>query len=185
MEERISAIVTLASPINGTTAYDLSEDEDFDPDQVKVPFWSRGFAKLLSVGASPRKDGRKGTDYADYDMHIDNAAALNRRISTLPSVFYFSVPCCSTKKTDDGYAVPDLSKTDPLFVSRSYLIGRYTGITKGDIKINKRWLENDGLVNTFSAMAPLGAPQTELDADNIRPGVWNVLPTYTGDHTSL
>ena len=185
MEERISAIVTLASPINGTTAYDLSEDEDFDPDQVKVPFWSRGFAKLLSVGASPRKDGRKGTDYADYDMHIDNAAALNRRISTLPSVFYFSVPCCSTKKTDDGYAVPDLSKTDPLFVSRSYLIGRYTGITKGDIKIDKRWLENDGLVNTFSAMAPLGAPQTELDADNIRPGVWNVFPAYTGDHTSL
>ena len=33
--------------------------------------------------------------------------------------------------------------------------------------------------------APLDAPQTELDPDNIRPGIWNVFPTYSGDHVSL
>ena len=185
MADRICSIAAIASPINGTTAYDLSEDQDFDQREVRVPFWSKGFAKLMSMGAAPKKDGRKETDYADYDMHVDNALDLNRRISTLPSVYYFSIPCSSTRKTDDGFFVPDLSRTDPLFVSRSYLIGRYTGTTRSGFGIDRKWLENDGLVNTFSARAPIGAPQTELDEENIRPGIWNVFPAYYGDHTSL
>ena len=184
-ESRIRAVVTLASPINGTTAYDLSEDEGFDPSLVKVPFWSRGFAKLMTMGAKPVKDGRRDTDYADYDMHVDNALALNRRVSTLPSVYYFSVPCSSTRETADGAHVPDHSKTEPLFVTRSYLIGRYTGKTRAGFEIDDRWRENDGLVNTFSAQAPIGAPRQQLDPVNIRPGVWNVFPAYEGDHMSL
>lgn len=185
MGDRVCAIAALASPINGTTAYDLSEDGDFDPRQVKVPLWSRGFAKIMAKGAKPKKDSRKDTDYADHDMHIDNAMALNRRISTFPSVYYFSVPCCSTRKTEHGYSVPDHRKTDPLFVTRSHLMGSYTGKTKAGFVIDEKWQENDGLVNTFSARAPLDAPQTELDPDNIRPGIWNVFPTYSGDHVSL
>ena len=185
MEKRIRCIVTLASPINGTSAYDLFEDAGFDPDKVKVPFWSRGFAKMMSAGTKPKKDGRIGTDYADHDMHIDNALKLNSRISTLGSVYYFSVPCCSTKMTKDGTHVPDLSRTDPLFVMRSCQIGKYSGITKGGFVIDEKWQPNDGLVNTFSAMAPLGAPQTPLDKNNIRPGIWNVFPAFEGDHMSL
>ena len=185
IENRICSIVTLASPINGTSAYDLSEDEGFDPRQVKVPFWSKGFAKMMSMGAKPKKDGREETDYADYDMHIDNALKLNDRISTLPSVYYFSVPCCSTVPAEDGTCVPDLAKTDPLFVSRSYQIGRYTGITKGGTVIDETWHRNDGLVNTLSAMAPFGTPQKQLDRNDIRPGIWNVFPIYNGDHMSM
>lgn len=184
-EKSICCIVTLASPINGTSAYDLSEDDKFDPQQVKVPFWSKCFAELMAKGAKPKKDGRKETDYADYDMHIDNARKLNDRISMLPSVYYFSVPCSSTVKNEDGTYVPDLKKTDPLFVTRSYLIGSYTGVTKEGIVVDEAWRENDGLVNTFSAMAPLGAPQTKLDRNDIRPGMWNVFPTCHGDHMSL
>ncbi len=30
-------------------------------------------------------------------MHIDNALEMNRRISTLKDVYYFSVPCCFTQ----------------------------------------------------------------------------------------
>ena len=48
---RIHSIVTLASPLNGTTAYDMLDDEGFDPDGVKHPggvislqrFWSKGW----------------------------------------------------------------------------------------------------------------------------------------------
>ena len=185
MEKRIHSIVTLSSPINGTTAYDLFEDEKFDPEQVKVPFWSKGLAKMMSMGTKAKEDGRKETDYADYDMHIDNALKLNDRISTLPSVFYFSVPCCSTVMADDGIQVPDLTKTDPFFVMRSFQIGQYTGVTTEGTVIDEKWLQNDGLVNTFSAMAPLGAPQTHLDRNDIRPGIWNIFPTFDGDHMAL
>ena len=185
MESRIRSIVTLASPINGTSAYDLFEDKRFDPEQVKVPFWSKGLAKMMSMGTKPKKDGRKETDYADYDMHIDNALTLNSRISTLPSVYYFSVPCSSTVLQENGMHMPDLTKTEPLFVMRSAQIGNYSGITKGGTVIDETWQQNDGLVNTFSAKAPLGAPQKSLDLNDIRPGIWNVFPTYDGDHMSL
>ncbi len=184
-EECISAVVTLASPINGTTAYDLFEDEKFDPDEVDVPFWSKGLAAMMSMGTKVKKDGRADMDYADYDMHVDNDLKLNERISTLPSVRYFSVPCSSTIKADDGTYVPDRSKTDPMFVMRASQLGRYAGKTKGGFVIDERWRENDGLVNTFSARAPLGAPQRNLDRDDIRPGIWNVFPVYAGDHMAL
>ena len=37
MAERIHSLVTLASPMNGTTAYDLFADPAFDQDAVRVP----------------------------------------------------------------------------------------------------------------------------------------------------
>ena len=51
--------------------------------------------------------------------------------------------------------------------------------------IDESWRENDGLVNTVSAMAPSGAPSRLLDEGNIIPGVWNVFPTVNGDHMWL
>ena len=68
---------------------------------------------------------------------------------------------------------------------RSYQIGQYSGIIKGGTVIDDTWKENDGLVNTISAMAPLNAPHTQLDRKNVKPGIWNIFPTYDGDHMSL
>ncbi len=184
MEERIHSIVTLASPMNGTTAYDLFLDPSFDPDSVKVPWWSRKLAVMMATGTSPQKDGRAGSDYADYDMHIDHALAMNERISTLPSVYYFSVPCCATKEKADGTQIPKKGM-EPLFVMRSHQIGAYTGKTAGGQIIDERWRKNDGLVNTVSAMCPSGAPGTPLDRDRIKPGIWNIFPEIDGDHMWL
>ena len=185
MAERIHSIVTLASPMNGTAAYDMFLDEEFDPSQVKVPLWSRVGPKMVSMGTKPRQDGRAKSDYANFDMHIDNALKLNERISTLPDVYYFSVPCSATVRRPDGTQAPDHAKTEPLFVMSSYQIGQYSGKTQGGFVIDEKWHENDGLVNTFSAMAPIGAPQKALDRTDLRPGIWNVFPTYDGDHMSL
>ena len=41
---------------------------------------------------------------------------------------------------------------------------------------------NDGLVNTVSARAPLGAPQQTVGSDGLAKGVWNVLPDLHADH---
>ena len=64
-------------------------------------------------------------------------------------------------------------------------MGAYTGMTAGGFAIDESWQENDGLVNTVSAMAPLGAPSVSFDPDAVAPGIWQVMPTYHGDHMSL
>ena len=142
---KIRSIVALASPLNGTTAYDLLDDENFDPDSVKVPLWSKLLAKLLARRLVPSKDGRDERDYAGYDMHVDNAAEMNRHLTTFPDIYYFSVPCSSTKDCGNGIHRPRRKITDPFFVRRSTQIGCYSGTTKGKTVIDDAWHENGGL----------------------------------------
>ena len=183
-EKHIHSLVTLASPMNGTTAYDLFEDPGFDPDSVKVPRWSRLLARIMARGTKARTDGRDGRDYAGHDMHIDNAAAMNERIATLPEVYYFSVPCSASARQPDGTYRPKHG-IEPMFFMRCCQIGAYTGKTSGGRVIDETWRENDGLVNTVSAAAPAGAPSKPLDRENIARGMWNVFPAVDGDHMQL
>ncbi len=183
-ENRIHSIVTLASPMNGTTAYDLFQDPDFDPGRVKVPWWSKVLAWMMSKGTKGKPDGRDERDNAGYDMHLDRARELNMRISTLQDVFYFSVPCSATKKQPDGTFLP-VRGIEPLFAARSRQIGAYSGKTAGGIAVDERWRENDGLVNTISAMVPAGAPSKPLDLESVERGRWNVFPAVEGDHMWL
>ena len=74
---------------------------------------------------------------------------------------------------------------EPMFRRSSAQMGAYTGVTEGGFVLDESWQENDGLVNTVSAMAPIGAPSTVFDPDAIAPGVWQIMPTYAGDHMSL
>lgn len=76
--------MTLASPLNGTTAYDLFEDVGFQPDRVKVPWWSVQTAGLMSRGLRSKEASHHPQDCAAFDMHVDNALALNRRMPPLP-----------------------------------------------------------------------------------------------------
>ena len=163
----------------------MLEDENFDPDRVKAPWWSSVFAKLMSKRVVPARDGRDLRDYADYDMHVDHAAELNRRMTTFSDVFYFSLPCCSTKEAKNGIQKPILKLTDPFFVKRSSQIGCYSGTTKGGTVIDSTWHKNDGLVNTISAQAPFGETKKALDQSDLRPGVWNVYPNFIGDHMMI
>ena len=184
MEKRIHSLVTLASPMNGSTACDLLADPDFDLSGVKVPWWSKILAWMMSRGTKPREDGRDARDYAGYDMYLDRAGEINGQISTLPGVYYFSVPCCFTEELPDGTCRPKRGM-EPLFAARSRQIGVYTGRTKGGITVDESWRGNDGLVNTLSAAVPTGAPSRPLDRARIEPGVWNVFPTVDGDHMWL
>ena len=178
---RIHSIVTLAAPMNGTTAYEIFEDPDFDPYEVETSRWSRVMGRALSNGAEPKRDGRDLRDYADYDMHIDHAMELLEKIETSPSIYYFSVPCTFTVKQADGTWIPE-KKMDSLLVQRSTQMGAYSGKTLKGFVIDESWRENDGLVNTVSARCPIGAPAKELDRECIERGKWNVFPAVRGDH---
>lgn len=183
MGERVHAIVTLAAPTNGTTAYDLAADSTFDAKGVRVPLKYRLLDRLMKSRTKIRMDGRDPRDYASYDMLLDNAQALNARIEMLPHVYHLSVACDATKPGPDGSRVPDLSLAEPLFVKTSLLMGRYQGTTKAGCVVDDLWFANDGLVNTVSAHAPFGAPQKPLERDNIELGVWNVMPDLQANHS--
>lgn len=184
MEKRLHSIVTLASPMNGTTAYDMFEDPGFDPAGVKVPRWSKVLAKMMSLGTGPRPDGRDLRDYAGWDMHLDRARELNERMKPLAGVYYFSVPCSATVRKTDGTYQPKRG-IEPLFAARSRQIGVYSGATAKGMPVDESWRENDGLVNTLSATAPAGAPSKPLDRENIERGLWNIFPAVDGDHMWL
>lgn len=185
MENRVFAVVTLAAPTNGTTAYDMYRDPSFDAKHAGVPLKYEILAALMRHSTKVKTDGRDERDYANYDMGIDRAMEINSRIETLPGTYYFSAACCSTLALADGTEYPDTEITDGLFVRGSALMGRYAGVTEKGFVIDESWRKNDGLVNTASARAPIGAPQKQFDESDIPQGIWNILPDYKGDHGSF
>ena len=183
--ERVRAIATLAAPTNGTTAYDLHADPAFDPEAVDIPAMDKRIADIMDSHNAAEPDGRADWDWAAFDMHIDNAAALNARIATLPDTYYFSVPFTASAAQPDGRHLPERRIMEPMMRKHSILMGAYTGTTAGGVVIDDSWRENDGLVNTVSARAPFGAPARDYQEGAVEPGVWNVLPTQHGDHMSV
>lgn len=153
----IYSITTLAAPHNGTTTYNTGDDSEES----------------------------QSADSAAYDMYIDNALALNETIVTLTDTYYFSIACDATEQNADGTYSPVTSKMESLFVSSSEAMGSFTGTTKGGYVIDASWQRNDGLVNTISALAPIGAPQKNYDETEVNKGEWNIMPVYDGDHMSL
>lgn len=183
--DRIHALVTLAAPTNGTTAYDMNNDADFDMSAIEIPVDDVIWGEFFNSRKTAEDDGRSKDDYAAFDMHIDNALALNEKISTLPDTYYFAIPCVATYKAEDGGQAPIRSMMEGMFRRTALRMGHYTGKTAGGFTIDASWQANDGLVNTVSAMAPIGAPSESYDPDHTKPGIWYVMPAYIGDHMSL
>ncbi len=184
--DNILAVVTLAAPTNGTTAYDMYEDPGFDPSAVKVSEKYEKNSGAVSRATKAEPDGRASWDYAAFDMHIDNALALNKRITTFDDVYYFAYPCSSSIIGADGSVTPDPAITENIFMKGAVRMSHYTGRTRGGFVIDESWRSNDGLVNEISAGAPFGAPEKKyVGGEKLMPGFWYVMPTFRGDHMSL
>lgn len=184
MADNIFAIVTVAAPHNGTTAYDMYEDPSFDPKSIKIPLDEKIFNRFMNLNNSRNVPAIAREDLASYDMHIDNAMKLNEKLKVLENVYYFSQPCCSTENVN-GLQVPIRNETEILYRRSSRIMGAYKGRTAGGMEIDETWRPNDGLVNTLSAAYPLGQPHKAFDPDNIEKGTWNVFETVKGDHMAL
>ena len=172
------SVTTLAAPLNGTTAYEVKDEENKLSDVGMT-------TTFFNLATTAPLDGRIDEDCAAYDMLIDNALVSAAGYTTLPDVYYFSIPCCLTDIDENGNSVPDTDRMEVMFQVSSREMGCYTGYTAGGYYVDESWQPNDGLVNTVSARAPFGAPQQDFDENDVRPGVWNVMPTYRGDHMSL
>ena len=186
----IYSLTALSAPHNGTSAYCISTDDvpvsgDENLFEAVKREIQNALSNMIRIATVDTDENKAEWDNASYDMYIDNALEMNKEIATLDNVYYFSVPCSVTTKNEDGTYSPDESKTESLFVSSSKAMGAYLGETEGGYKIDEKWLENDGLVNTISATAPFGAPSTDYVKGSVQTGVWNIMPTYRGDHMSL
>ncbi len=179
----IYSVTSLAAPHNGTSAYNV-DDSEVDVDS-RLTFFQKKMSGLIGSTSSKPLDERIESDYANYDLQIDNALKLNENISTLKDTYYFSFACSSTVKQEDGTYFPEKDITEGMFLRSAILMGVHTGKTEGGYEITEEWLENDGLVNVISAKAPFGAPQKEFDENSINKGEWNIMPVYHGDHMSL
>ncbi len=183
--DNLLSLVTLAAPTNGTTAYDLYEDPNFDISKISIPDEFEKNSDAVSRGTKAEDDGRASYDHAAYDMHIDNALALNETIKTFDDVYYFAAPFASTMSDENGNAVADPDHTEQIFMKGSIIMSQYTGSTAGGFILDESWQANDGLVNAISAGAPFGeTAENYKEGATLSPGIWYVFDTFKGDHMS-
>lgn len=145
-----------------------------------------GVQSASEAAASLQEVERVGNDHAFYDLSPDGAAALNERIGMVDNVYYFSYAFCTTKPGKLLRGQVPKARTFAVLSPLARAIGAYTGISSGGIVIDETWQPNDGLVSVTSAQYPAGDPHETMpdDAAALRPGVWYVTPTQSGDHTT-
>ena len=177
----IYSVTALAAPHNGTTAYLVRDAIIKD---VNATAEERAVVAMLTVATAPHLD-RALSDSAEYDMDIDHALAINENISTLKNVYYFSYPCSATERNADGTYSPVDGNIDRLFRACAVRMGKFTCTTKGGYVVDEKWFENDGLVNKISALAPFNAPSAVYSGGEVATGIWNIMPTFSGDHLSI
>lgn len=178
----VYSVTTLAAPLNGTTAYyikdEILSDKNATAEELIV-------ACAVGILTEPIPDGRNKLDNAGYDMEIDRAMSLCDTWETQKGVYYFSYACDVTYLDENGVRTFDQNDLELLFRGSAGRITNWSGETPSGYKLDEKWQANDGLVNTVSALAPYNAERVDYDKDNIKPGVWNVMPIYHGDHMSL
>lgn len=175
-DDWIYSVTTLAAPHNGTSAYHIK-----DPEPVKKTKMQKAMDKINNKV----KDDRASFDVAAFDMHIDNAEEINKWLKTIDKTYYFSYSTNATILQSDGTYLPDPKIMENLYSRTAELMGTFEGTTFDGIELSKEWQMNDGLVNTFSSKAPSSSPSTIYTENKVTTGIWNIMPTYTGDHMSL
>ncbi|MDE6412906.1 MAG: hypothetical protein K2K42_03290 [Eubacterium sp.] len=124
----IYSIVALAAPHNGTTAYNADDTAEEETSGMQ-----NFMSKMVSKFTATKEDGRVDFDYAAYDMYIDHALELNEELQTLDNVYYFSYPCSSAVKNDDGTYSPNEEITESTFIKSAIKMGKFTGKTDGGL----------------------------------------------------
>ncbi len=178
----IHSITTLASPHDGTSfgdampliytiaqAVGLTDIKSNIPSPLGIFDYLKAMSRAFAIGIE------EGT--GAYDITFKGAAELNAGIPTYENIYYFSVPTDCTLATPIGLRLPDSGKTDVIFLLTALITALYAP--------GEAWQNNDGLVNTLSAMAPKGEPQQDFDREDIEAGIWNVMPVFYGDHLSI
>lgn len=129
----------------------------------------------------------KAKDNVFADIHIPQAAELNKKLSVPAEQYLFAVTGNGTKKGKNGNWVKA-----PImifaFAPFAYSLGKFPDQTIAGVKISEGWRQNDGIVPVESGRHPTTEPWCEWeDVKNqpIQKGIWHALPTVPGDHGTV
>ena len=129
----------------------------------------------------------KAKDNVFADIHIPQAAELNKKLSVPAEQYLFAVTGNGTKKGKNGNWVKA-----PImifaFAPFAYSLGKFPDQTIAGVNITEGWRQNDGIVPVESGRHPTTEPWVDWeDAKNkpIKKGVWHALPVATGDHGTV
>lgn len=163
------------SPLNGYVDFHL---EQFGLTQVPdEPMTMTFLTKAISTMI------RQKYDSAVYDLSCDGAKELNDRVGIYDNTYYYSYAFqTTTPDSATGIAQVGIPSTLIILQPFSLMMGVYHGNPEAPYSVDEEWKPNDGLVNVVSAQHPFDDPFTDYDANNIRTGIWNVMPLSTGDH---
>lgn len=182
--ELVHSVVTLCSPHNGSSLYDILDkfpylikgllttvsllDKSFGKTFINH-FYNTGLYHFEKIGFA------SGTDNAGYELSYKGATELNNKTFLSKHSYYFSYATSCTSEFNNNYYPKE--NTFALLVLPATLIGHYKHTT-----LSK---ENDGLVNLNSALFPFTDKYQNYNADNIESGIWNVMPILEGHHGTI
>jgi len=212
LKGRITALISLAAPHNGSTAAEeyLNEDGGRDLSGQMLRMARAGLVLPVIERIYPFRLGQHGLsarhfyrrpiktwravdkfvlqkDSSAYELTIDGAQELNETIRCQPGIYYFSYYAQATVEDAAGNHVPT-KVVSSMFRGTSAAMGkkRPAFTTPGGVRIDDEWLANDCLVNVISGKHPFNEPHKTYDANNIERGVWQIMPVITNfDHVDF
>ena len=129
----------------------------------------------------------KAKDNVFADIHIPQAAEINKKLSVPAEQYLFAVTGNGTKAGKSGNQVKA-----PImifaFAPFAYSLGKFPDQTIAGVKITEGWRMNDGIVPVESGRHPTTEPWCEwVDVKDkpIQKGIWHALPTVPGDHGTV
>lgn len=205
----VNSVTTICTPNNGTTLAYIADDlnlieigeialflyaavlgrsplngyVDFHLEQFGLTFVPGEKTTVNHVYKALHTILQQKYDNVAFDLSCEGAKALNDRISLDDNVYYYSYAFRTTVDSPiTGKAQIALPST--LFILRAYseMMGLYSSNPDAPFPIDESWKPNDGLVNVVAAQYPFGDAHTDYDPNNIKTGIWNVMPVSTGDH---
>ncbi len=203
-EKWVESVTTICTPNNGTTTYNVAEELYLKPIlEVVANFYAGVMGRsifngwlvdfhLEQFGLTCIPGNRiasedlfvaidnfaNSKDGVVVDLSFEGAKKLNDTIEISKNINYFCYTFDATSKIGN---IP--INIDFFFLAFTGLLLRLYGVPEdsGNMDFDESWLSNDGLVNTVSARNPFDEPAKDFDG-NIKSGIWNVMPTYEGDH---
>lgn len=209
----IQSVTSIAGPHNGTTVIDalgvlltvlkavtyyglggiwdgtaLNKVYDMSLDQWGVtvdPRQGHSFYAITHPKVIKRAMDTKDNLY--WDLCLAGAEELNKTIRTNEHAYHFSISTSNTMATVNGNHRMKITSSFPLFHITGNLMGRYRFDRTRGVPLDPMWLESDGCSNTLSALHPENEPFTYYfeSRNNLKRGIWNVMPVYHGDHLDV
>jgi len=131
---------------------------------------------------------KKTSDTSEHDLSPEGAKELNKWVKAQPDVYYFSYATEETFESPfSGHEYPEISM-DFIWFFPSIFMGAYENDPNSEIKIDKSWWKNDGVVNTNSMDGPTIGSEDIIVNFNGQPqkGKWNYMGLLDScDHADI